>query len=341
MSKLRKVVLIILTVLALMVIGAYAFLQVQLNKINRLTVDETEFTAEDFEEDTDEEDTIDIDSLDWGTIVDQPAEEQKEDVVNILLVGQDTRVPGQRARSDTMIVLSINRADKRLSMVSIMRDLYVKIPGYSDNKINAAYAFGGFELLNATIEENFGIHIDYNVEVDFEGFKDIIDAVGGIEVQLNKGEVNYLSGYSTYGQKHNDTPVSGLSVGMNHLDGEAALAYARIRYVATDNARDDFGRTERQRVVIQALFQKLKDQPWTDLLNVYNAVADDVLTDMTNDEILTLALEAYNLGVDEIDEYRVPEDESYSGQSVRGMSVLVPNNWDTLRADIQEFIYGK
>ena len=124
MSKLRKVVLTILTVLALMVIGAYAFLQVQLGKIDRITAAETEFTTENFEEDTDAADTLDLSTLDWGEMIGVD-ESEKEEVINVLIVGQDTRVPGQRARSDTMIVLSIDNANKRLSMLSIMRDLYV------------------------------------------------------------------------------------------------------------------------------------------------------------------------------------------------------------------------
>lgn len=338
MSNIRKVILIILSVLSLMVIGAYAFLQVQLGRINRVTAGETEFTTEDFDEDTDAPDSISDSSLDWGEANHIAT---REGVTNVLLVGQDTRQEGERARSDTMIILSIDSENNRLSMVSLMRDLYVEIPGYSNNKLNSAYRFGGFELLDATIAQNFGIQIDYNVEVDFDGFREVIDAVGGIDVTLTEDEVAYMSGESTYGRRHNNTPQSGLVVGENHLDGEAALVYARIRYVSTaSGAHDDYGRTERQRIVIQQVFQQLKDQPWTDLLGIYDSVAGALTTDMTNDEILSIALTAYNLGVDSIEEYRVPEDGSYSGESIRGMSVLVPNDWDVLRANLQEFIYG-
>ena len=336
MSTVRKVILIILSVLALMVIAAYAFLQVQLNKINRIRAEETQFTTESFDEDTTEEDTIS--EIDWGSNDKVPTE--VKGVVNVLLVGQDTREPGQRARSDSMIILSMNSNNKRLCMTSIMRDLYVQIPGYSNNKINAAYAFGGFELLDKTIETNFGIHIDYNVEVDFNGFIHIINALGGIDIKLNEAEVSYMDGSSQYSDYSLQEPTKGLTVGINHLDGEAALKYARIRYVRTDNSHDDFGRTERQRIVIQTIFQQVRQRPWTDLLNLYNSVANDITTDMTNDQILTIGLTAYNLGADSISEYRIPEDNTYSGQRVHGMSVLVPNDWNVLRANMQDFIYG-
>lgn len=341
MSKVRKVVLVILTVLALMVIGAYAFLQAQLGKINRVTAGDTVFSDEDFEEDTDAEDSIT--NVDWGQA---SGIETMDGVTNILLVGQDTRVEGQRARSDSMIILTVDNNKKRLGMTSIMRDLYVQIPdyngkSYSNNKINAAYAFGGFELLDATIEANFGVHIDYNVEVNFEGFKDIIDTIGGIEIRLNQAEVDYLSGNSKYSSHTGTGDISGLQVGLNLLDGDAALAYARTRYVNTDTSHDDFGRTERQRIVIQTVFQKVKDEPWTDLLAVYDAVADDLTTDMTNDEIISMAMTVYQMGADEIEEYRVPEDGAYTGETIRRMSVLVPTSWDLCRANLQEFIYGQ
>ncbi|MCC8181920.1 MAG: LCP family protein [Clostridiales bacterium] len=338
MSKVRKVILVILAVLSLMVIGAYAFLQAQLNKINRVTASETEYTTEDFEEDTDEEDTIDSSTIDYGTV---DGTVTAEGIINVLLVGQDTRVSGQRARSDTMIILTIDNVNGALKMTSIMRDLYVQIPGYSDNKINAAYAFGGFDLLDSVIETNFGITIDYNIEVDFTGFQEIIDAIGGISIKLTQGEVNYLSGNSKYSSMGDGNSFSGLTVGYNLLNGEEALAYARIRYVNTeDGSYSDFGRTQRQRTVIQTVFQQLKDEDFNDLWAIYETVADDITTDMNNDEILSVALSAYNLGVDSIEEYRIPEDGSYSSQTIRKMAVLVPTNWDLLRANLQEFIYG-
>lgn len=116
--------------------------------------------------------------------------------------------------------------------------------------------------------------------------------------------------------------------------------YARIRYVGTGNYRDDYGRTQRQRIVIQTVFRQIKDQPWGSLLTIYDKVSGDLTTDMTNDEILSIALTAYGLGADSIDEYRIPADGTYSGQRVHGMAVLVPNDWNSTRADLQEFIYG-
>lgn len=182
-SRALRVLLIILAILLAVCVAVYAFGQWELGKIGRLGI--TKFTGENFEQDGSGADTIE--AVDWGKA---DIATSVDGVVNVLLVGQDTRNPEQRARSDSMIVLSVNKNTNQLTMVSLMRDLYVKIPGYSDNKLNAAYAFGGFELLDETIATNFGIAIDYNVEINFNGFKDIIDTVDGIDVELNEAKRN-------------------------------------------------------------------------------------------------------------------------------------------------------
>lgn len=146
------------------------------------------------------------------------------DIINILLIGQDRREDETRARSDSMILCTFRKSEKKLTMTSFLRDTYVKIPGYGQNRINVAYAAGGMSLLNKTLENNFGVHIDGNVEVDFYQFADIVDLLGGVEVDLRNDEAQWV----------NRETGSGLSEGTNLLNGQQALAYARIRKLDAD-----------------------------------------------------------------------------------------------------------
>ena len=153
------VLIIVVAVLVLSAASAYIAIHIKLNKINRpgdvITVPPE---SEDFETDADTGlDTIDPDSIDWPADVDLSIADH---LTNILLIGQDTRNEYETGRSDSMIILTINRQAKTISLTSLMRDMYVQIPGYSDNRINAAYRFGGYDLLEATIEKNFGIKTD-------------------------------------------------------------------------------------------------------------------------------------------------------------------------------------
>ncbi|MCD7843531.1 MAG: LCP family protein [Clostridiales bacterium] len=163
-----RVLLVILLVLVLLVGALYVFIQVKLGAINR------------FSSDTDGGDASvsaisSWEPTDWA---DAGIATSVDGVANVLLVGQDSR-DGERSNSDTMIILSINKNTNQISMVSLMRDIYVQIPGYENNKLNSAYLLGGCDLLDETISVNFGIVIDYNVELDFDGFKDIVDTLGG------------------------------------------------------------------------------------------------------------------------------------------------------------------
>lgn len=236
---------------------------------------------------------------------------EDDNIINILLVGQDRR-PGQgRQRSDSMILCTFNKEAKTLTMTSFMRDLYVEIPDHGGNRLNAAYAFGGFELLDATLKKNFGVHIDGNVEVDFDEFTTIIDMLGGVDIELTEAEVEFLN------SEYNWT----LEPGMTHMNGELALAYARIRKVG-----NDFGRTDRQRRVLSCLIENYKNQKVTRLLPVLEKILQTLTTDLSDADILGYVWNLFPLLSDaSIQSQRIPGNGLYTDETIRGMMVLVPD----------------
>ena len=190
--KALKATLIVLAVLVLLAGGVAFAINHVMNSIGDIEqVELIDPESEEFETDEDAgEDSIDPDEIEWPEDVEET--EESTGVTNILLIGQDTRTSGTRERSDSMILISVNDDTNAVNMISIMRDLYVQIPGYSDNRINASYQFGGAELLDEVIEKNFGVSVDYNVEVDFTGFESIIDLLGGVDITLTATEASYF-----------------------------------------------------------------------------------------------------------------------------------------------------
>jgi len=252
---------------------------------------------------------------------------QSEDVINILLVGKDYSAAGSRPRTDSMILLSINKRTNSLSMVSLMRDLYVQIPGgYSDNRINAAYRFGGIELLNATIEKNFGVIIDGNVEVGFGQFATIINILGGVEIELTPAEANYMRNIG----------FSRIVAGKNLLGGEAALQYCRIRAIDSDHKR-----TERQRNLLQTVAASAKNMSVSQVLQLIDQVLPYVQTDLAPNEIIELATESLNAlkSSGGIKSGKVPQSGQYYGSTIMGMQVMVPNLIQCNQY-LKAFIYG-
>ena len=235
--------------------------------------------------------------------------EDDENVINILLIGQDAREGQSRQRSDSMILCTINRKTDTLTMTSFMRDMYLEIPGYSSNRINAAYQLGGMELIDLCLLHNFGVVVDYNVEIDFEGFMKAVDAVGGIDIELNQDEASYLNARGNWDVDNSTAWTWDLKEGMNHLTGEQALAYCRIRYVG--NA--DFGRTERQRKVLDILLDKCKTLSIFELNDLMHEVLPLVTTDMSPDQIdkyvQTLMPEIMKLKTQQL---RIPADGTYT-----------------------------
>ena len=318
--------LLILTVLLLIIsVAAYNYLYSMLNLINRDAPYETvhpddEFFETDEGEGTGEE--LNPEDVLWpdndGKVI------KDKDIINILLIGQDRRPGEKRARSDSMIA-TLNKRDKSIKITSLMRDMYVQIPGYSDNRINAAYAFGGMKLLNEVIEKNFQVHIDGNVEVDFEGFIEGIDIIGGVPITITKKEASHL----------NSRGFSNLSAGKVNMDGELALAYARIRKIGADQAR-----TERQRKVIMAAFDKMKGSSVPEIISLANKVLPNTTTDLSNDQLINLGVTALTSDLGSIEQYRIPINGAYKDAWIRGMLVMVPD-LKVNRQELKNIIYGE
>lgn len=232
------------------------------------------------------------------------------DLMNILLIGQDAREGEDQARSDSMILCSYNKNTKQLTMTSFLRDLYVQIPGHGGNRINAAYAFGGTELLKQTISQNFDVYIDGTVEVDFSHFEQIIDHMGGVTIELRQDEAQVI----------NEQTGSELTEGMQTLDGFQALTYSRIRKLDMDG---DFSRTSRQRKVITALVDSIRNADITDLTTLLGKVLPMLTTDLTKRQLLFCVLEIVpNLSQLELQSQRIPADGTYSDKTIDGMEIL-------------------
>ena len=304
-KKKSKVLFVIIIILVLLGLGGFAVVNHYVNKINR--VGELETVApvdEDFEtEENDGLDEMNPEDVEWGEI----APLMDDDLLNILLVGQDRR-PGQgRQRSDSMILCSINVSSKRIAMISFLRDLYVQIPGYTDNRMNAAYVFGGFPLLKDTLKKNFGITVDGCFEVDFTGFTALIDKIGGVDISLSAAEANVVG--------------NGAVEGENHLDGTSALKYARIRKIDSD-----FQRTNRQRKVLLACYEKVKQRSLKELLGLLDDALPYLTTDLSNSQIYAIAAKMFPIVSNvSIETYHIPPDGTYTDLYIRGMAILYPD----------------
>lgn len=259
-------------------------------------------------------------TIDPSTVTDPPVVEEDKiissekypEIINIMLVGQDRR-PGENylTRSDAMILCTFNTKDKTITMTSFMRDMYVKIPGIGGNKMNAAYQFGGMKLLRQTMLDNFGVYVDAFVEVDFSGFEKVVEILGGVDINLTQAEADHLNGNNGW----------NLSAGMNHLDGKQALEYSRIRYIG--NA--DFGRTERQRNVINSIINGCKSMSWIKADEMLKKILPLVATDMTDGQIVDYALTLFPLLKGSIESQRIPIDGSYTLEWVGALDVVLPN----------------
>ncbi len=244
-------------------------------------------------------------------------------VKNILLIGLDKENDGI-SRSDTMMLLSIDKKNRKLKLTSFLRDMWVEIPGNGSSKLNASFAYGGAQLTIDTLETNFNIDIEHYVLVDFEMFQKIIDSLGGITVDITDNEARFLNSSTRVNAK----------TGKNKLNGEDALIYARIRKLDSD-----FYRTQRQRKVISAIISKAKSTNPVELAELLSKIAPLIRTDIESGELTNLAFGALFYIKYDIDQLQVPADGAYASQTISGQAALVPD-MDKNINNIHSFIYG-
>lgn len=323
-GKVGKIILIVVIVLLVLIIGLAAFLIIYSNNVLGMMTRPDEITTPTLSD----EEIADI----LGTV---PAEmptappdmtietvpEQTwskvvsdQNITNIMVIGNAAR-PGETERfSDSNILVSINRETKTITITSFIRDLRVTIPAYANhgqgfNRINHVYHLGSYytgnkedsmKLMALAMEKNFGVHVDHTIEVDMVIFEEVINLLGGVQVNISEEELYYM--------QHNYPYMENLEVGDVTIGGYKAMCYARMRKVGNG----DWDRTERQREIIISLFNSAKSMSIFELHALLQEVMPIIITDMTNEEIMNLAMEMIPMVKDlNIVSQRIPYDGTW------------------------------
>ena len=273
--------------------------------------------------------------------IDSYLTDKRAEVANmrhLLLIGIDARPGETTGRSDTMMIVTLDPDGNVIKLTSIMRDLYVEIPGRKNNRINATYVFGGPELLMETIELNFGVHIDHYIAVNFSMLGKLIDSIGGLtltvenEYYMRRINAVIKQDNRVLGIDRNDQLLT--EPGEQLMTGKQAQAYARYRYGTADG---DFGRTVRQREIITKIFEKLNQMTAIELMGLVVDNFDNVYTNLSVADLASYAPVLISMKDAEIQEMRLPIDGGYQSKTIAGMSVLVPNREKNMQA-LLEFL---
>ncbi|MGG7178096.1 LCP family protein [Clostridium paraputrificum] len=306
----KKILIIATSILLILGIGSYAYVSSVLGKMNKVEINK--------------------DNLDINTEI-----ENTNNVKNIALFGIDA-ADGEAGRSDSIMILTIDKTHSKLKVTSIIRDSYVVIPGREGkDKINHAYAFGGPELAIRTLNKNFNLNIEDFVSVNFSSLPKLIDAVGGIELNITNDELKYINSYIDGVNKTNSTNSSHITTaGKQKVDGTQALAYSRIRY--TEGG--DFERSHRHRTVLTALFNKFKSLSVASYPSILNDLLPLVDTNLSTSEILSLAMDVSSLSSNDLIQARFPKDNVGKGEMIGGVYYYV-FDIDKTATEISNYIF--
>ena len=294
--KIFLIVIAVILVLLLILAGAaYLYLQSKLKKMNIIELPKDTYAyTEPTDEVTRPPETGAAQTTEATTEATVP-KMTADDIVNILFVGQAARAGEEETMADSTMLISINTYTKEVTCMSILRDSFVKLPDYKGHQCgrakftvcyNLGYQWGGgtaggMEMTNICLKDNFGIEVDYNVEVSFDSFIKMIDYIDGIDIELTQAEADYLNKDTLYVKRT-------IEPGVQRLQGMEALSYARMRKAAGDS-ESDIKRTERQRKVVEALLEKFRYRSIADLNKWIDILLPMVSTTMTPTDVTKLA----------------------------------------------------
>jgi LCP family protein required for cell wall assembly len=254
---------------------------------------------------------------------------------NFLLIGTDTRKDEANAgRSDTMIICSVNLAKNKVKLTSLARDMYVDYPGdHYEGKLNAAIRWGGPELLMETINTYFDMDLEKYISINFYGLIDIVDALGGVDVEISAKEASTINRYVA--EQFKNAEVTRVGEGNAHLCGVQALTFSRIRSLDSD-----YNRTGRQRRVLAAMLQKVKGSSPKELYSLASTCLEHTATNMTLDELIGLAGPLLRRGLDSFEDRSLPSPGNYRNGNHNGESV-VKFDAQQVTEELHQFIYGE
>lgn len=252
------------------------------------------------------------------------------DVMNILLLGIDENEDASDGRSDSNILVSVNQKTKTIRLVSFLRDSYLSIPTVGMDKLNAAYSAGGVALTMQTLENNFRVSIKRYMSVNFQNFADVVDRLGGLDVQMSKETCDEC----------NTHIGTDLTAGLNHLNGTECLYYARIRHATDEYGHDDYGRAARQRQIIQLLIGKMKSMNPVEASKVMYDFLPYLKTNLTDSEIACLGGVAATLSGYKVESLQIPVDGTFDDQSsIPGVGTVVDMDLTQNSQALRDFLY--
>lgn len=321
-SKYKKIFITLSVLLAMILVTGSVFVFLLYSKLG--TVDKVKISS---------------DNKDLGINVEaEQTQKENNQIINFALFGIDTRnlETNNDSRSDTIMIATVDKSKKEVRLSSIIRDTYVNIEDRGMDKINHAYAFGGPELAIRTINSNFDLAIKDFVTVNFEGMSRIVDAVGGINIDVDSEELKYINSYISEIAKLEGVEADPITnAGVQKLNGIQATAYCRIRYTTGG----DMKRSERQREVLTVVMNQLLKLDSAAFMDVTTSVLPYVKTNLSSTEIIGTGISILSTGINSTDERMFPSQDYSEGRYINNIYYYV-TDLDKAKNDLQDYVYG-